>query len=387
MFKLLYAGFDTLDVAIAGALPKDALEVLLRAREEAQESQTPTLATIGPGKVDMHVAGHGMRGGYAFLLDTGPLGAKWMVKDNVDARQWNIFASPRATTLLAYGVEGTRDLLLKQLNAMGARMTDHSINRVDFAMDFQTQGFELRQDQFVAHSHTKVSPHWGKQEPAIDRNQPSAVLRGRRLESITIGKQPGRQIIVYDKRREAIERQKPFWFEAWGVDRADPTLEVWRVEVRAGKKELKDKYQLRTFDDFAASIGDVIVNALADVRYLADRQQDSNVSRQALHPLWDAAQGTANQDLLGLRSGLTPGQVLNIERALAIERHTVLCIGNAVALGAAQGLTYAEIAAQLPILVSRTVGDRLQADDGRIENAFRRTQQRQRFFLPPFPHT
>lgn len=56
--------------------------------------------------------------------------------------RWNILTSPR-------------DLLRKQLAGMGARITDHSINRVDFAMDFQTQGFDLRQDQFVAHSHTK----------------------------------------------------------------------------------------------------------------------------------------------------------------------------------------------------------------------------------------
>ncbi len=216
MFNLLYAGFDTLDVAFAGALPPGSLAALERAREQAQERQEPILLTIGPGEVTMHVSGHGMKGGYAFVIDTGPVGTKWMIKKNNDPSQWNIFASPRATMLLALGYQGTQDRLFKELEEMGARITDHSINRVDFAMDFQTSVFELRQDQFVAHSHTKVSPHWGNPDGNGDRNQPASVLRGRRLESVTIGKQPGRQIIVYDKRREAIERQKYFWFKAWG---------------------------------------------------------------------------------------------------------------------------------------------------------------------------
>lgn len=383
MIKLLHAGFDTIDVAFAGALPKKTLEILEEARQEAQDRQEPTLTTLGPGKVDAHVAGHGLRGGYAYVLDTGPVGAKWMIKHNTDSQKWNLFASPRATTLLAHGFEGTRDLLRAQLEGMGGRMTDHSINRVDFAMDFQTQAFELHQDQFVAHSHTKVMPHWSQTAtPTADRNQPAAVLRGRRLESVTIGKQPGRQIIVYDKRREAIERQKPFWFKAWGVDGDDPTLEVWRVEVRAGKKELKDKYKMRTFADVTAGIGDVVVRALEDVRYLDDHQRDSNVSRQRLHPLWTAARSAAQASLQEQRSGLTPDQVLDGERGLVIDRHGRLCLGNAIALGAAKGLTYEEITAQLPVLIANLIRDRLHADAVGSRKAFLRAKEKQRFLHP-----
>lgn len=60
--------------------------------------------------------------------------------------------------------------------------------------------------------------------------------------------------------------------------------EVCCVEVRAGKKKLKDKYRIRTFDDFETSIGDVIVNTLESVRFLADHQTDSNISRQNIPP-------------------------------------------------------------------------------------------------------
>ncbi len=40
--------------------------------------------------------------------------------------------------LLAYGYEGTRKKLSQEIEAMDGRVTDHSINRVDFAMDFPT---------------------------------------------------------------------------------------------------------------------------------------------------------------------------------------------------------------------------------------------------------
>ncbi|MBB3065348.1 hypothetical protein [Limibacillus halophilus] len=376
MYHLLYAGFDSLDVAFAGALPIEALEELEQARLKAQESQEDSLLRLGPGKLDMHVKGYGSKGGYAYVMDTGPTGIIWKVKKNNDIQQWNLFASPRATLLLSHGYQGTRDKLYAELEAMGAKVTNHSINRVDFAMDFRTKGFELHQDQFVAHSHTKVSPHWGEKQDHKDRSQPSAVLRGRRLESMTVGKQPGRQIIVYDKRREATEKQKHFWFKAWGEDRHNPDLEVWRVEARAGKKELKDKYQIRTFHDFETAIGDVIVNALDEVRYLDDWQSDSNVTRQALHPLWTAAQEVANRNLLALRAGLTPGQIKKVERAAAQETYLALCIGNAIGLGVSKGLSDNEIQTQLPILLRESIARHFRAKGEELRAAIKRTRDR-----------
>ena len=182
------------------------------------------------------------------------------------------------------------------------------------------------------------------------------MLRGRQLESVTIGKQPGRQIIVYDKRREAIEKQKLFWFKAWDVDRYDPNLEVWRVEVRAGKREIKDKYQIRRFKDFEAGIGDVTVRALQDVRYLADRQGDSNVTRQEVHPLWISAQTVSVTKLIEYRSGLTPDQFIEIERDRAKELYSKLIIGNAIGYGVSVGLNNEEIVAQLPEFTAKQLG-------------------------------
>lgn len=378
-YELLHAGFDTLDVAFAGALPFDALAKLEIAREEAQERQEEVLTSIGPGNVEMHVQGIGMRGGYAYVCDTGPLGCIWRFKKNSDASQWNIFASPNATMLLAYGYEGTRNLLWETLGAMGARVSDHSINRVDFAMDFQTRGFELHHELFVSHSHTKTGMHFGESESTQDRNQPGLIMRGRKLESVTIGKMPGRQIIVYDKKREAIEKRKFFWFKAWEKNRHDQELEVWRIEIRAGKKELKNKYQMRTFEDLETGVGDVIVNTLDAIRYVANGQVDTNISRQSLHPIWRQAQELASQKLTEFRSGLTPDQVRQVAQEQAEETYKRLYLGNAIGFGIAHGLSDDEIMELLPDMVVDDMRDMIRNERKHIDKSIRRNRERLHF--------
>jgi hypothetical protein len=381
-YELLHAGFDTMDVAFAGALPFDALAKLETAREEAQERQEEVLTSIGPGNVEMHVQGSGMRGGYAYVCDTGPLGCIWRFKKNSDASQWNIFASPNATMLLAHGYEGTRDKLWQTLDDMGAIVTGHSINRADVAIDFRTRGFELRQAQFVAHSHTKIGTYWSERGDEPDSDQPGAVWRGRRAESVTIGKQPGRQIIVYNKRREATERQKYFWFDAWGVNQHDPNLEVWRVEVRAGKHELKEKYQIRTFKDFEAGIGDVITNSLDAIKYLDDRQSDSNVTRQTLHPLWIEAQKISSENLIEFRSGLTPGQIREVIREQAYRQYLNLCIGNGIGLGICAEMSDEELREHLPTVIAEQAQTMFKKDPKRLDKSIQRTRERLYFIEP-----
>lgn len=379
MVKLLYAGFDTIDFAVRGSFPQEILDQLEAGREEAEQRQDKVLISIGPNEVKAHIESFGKKGGYRYLIDTGPLGAKWMIKRNADATQWNIFVSPRATMLLAYDYRETFDRLHQAFTEMGGQITGHSINRVDFAMDFETSGFELHPEQIVAHSHTKVAPYWGKKEdsdPDPDPHQPSSVYRGRLAESATVGKQPGRQIIIYNKRREAIERQKWFWFKAWGKDRHDKTLEVWRIEVRAGKTELKEKYRITSIADFEAAIGDVIVNALDDIRYLDDFQGDSNVTRQTLSPLWQAAQETAASNLLQLRSGLTPGQVKEVERTQAQETYLALCAGNAVGLAICRGLSDDQIATLLPMILAKEIARYFQPKGKDLHATIERARQR-----------
>jgi hypothetical protein len=188
-------------------------------------------------------------------------------KANTGPHEWNCVASIRAGTLASLGYHGAREQLFARLAHMGFVVLGHSVNRIDYAADFLTPGFVLRLDGFVTRPRAKRHPHWSAPH-GHDPYCPSAIITGRRLESVTVGKMPGRQIIVYDKRAAAIAQRKLFWFKVWGIDPADATAEIFRVEVRAGKKEVKERWNLRTFGDVDLAIGDVIRAPLDDIRYV-----------------------------------------------------------------------------------------------------------------------
>ena len=135
----------------------------------------------------------------------------------------------RALALACYGWEEALERALSDLKRLGVSNHEISLNRVDYAMDFLNAGILLNPADFVAHARVKKSAH------KVEINFYS---RGQVCESVTVGKLPNRQIIIYDKRCEAIEKRKPAWFEIWGVAPSDITLSVHRVEVRLGKDQL-----------------------------------------------------------------------------------------------------------------------------------------------------
>ncbi|PKR55603.1 hypothetical protein [Thalassospira marina] len=386
MPELLYAGFDTLEVSFQGALKSESLEVLRKAKDEASKTREDQLIEIGPGKVDGHVPAHGMTGGYAFVFDTGFMGEQWTFMDSEDTSRWNIAVKVRAANLAAHNYQEIKERIQQRLTDMGCIVLQESIRRADFAMDFLMPGdFELNQDQVVAHSHSKVSSHWGEKDTNEKQNHPSTVFRGRKLESITIGKMPGRQVIIYNKRKAAIEKQTPFWFKVWNIDPKDTSKHVWRVEFRAGKKELKDKYNLRSFKDFEDSIGDVFVNAAENIRYIEDQQTFSNISRTKSHPLWQAVKATLEHNLLEFRSGLLPGQISELQRDLTIECYRKLVTSNAIGLGVTLNLGDDEIRSNLPALVETTVAKAMAAESIALTNSIKRTRARLHFLADTCP--
>jgi hypothetical protein len=236
--------------------------------------------------------------------------------------------------------------------------------------------FTLDASRFVAHPRAKLRPHWSKRGPSADDARPSAVLRGRRLESVTIGKMPGRQVIVYDKRREAMDTGKAFWFKLWGVDPLDPCLNVWRVEIRAGKRELKQIWNLRTFADIRDGIGDVFAHALHRVRYVDEGQTDTNITRKRPHPLWQAALDHLKNSRFNHRSGLTPGQLLELEREQAVVRYQSNLRGNAAGFAVALGLDDDAMEVDLPEIISNETRAFVEDHDGRFSKSVQRVRER-----------
>ena len=76
-----------------------------------------------------------------------------------------------------------------------------SINRVDFAVDILAPGFVLDPDAFVFHSQSN-------RKTVAEFEQIETIGRSGRFTSVTIGKMPGWQVIVYDKQEEVLAKCK-----------------------------------------------------------------------------------------------------------------------------------------------------------------------------------
>ena len=376
--RLLYAGVDTFDFAINGALAVDDLSRLQTAKELATAWQAPTLTEIGPGRVAVQVAEHGRRGGYAYTFHTGPLGAVYAFKENTDPAQWNGFVSLRASALAAFGYTWARAVVMDQLRAMGCAVGQVSVARVDYAMDFLALDFVLDPARFVAHPHARVRPYWGDRPPQ-DPFQPGAIFRGRNVESVTIGKMPGRQIIVYDKRRAVVQKNEAFWFEVWKLNPKDADAHVWRVEVRAGKRELKERWQARSFAVLDGVLGDIVREILGSIRYVAPHQTDSNITRQALDPIWSAAMNASRTGLVDSTNGLLPSRVLELERDRAREIYSRQITGNAAGLAVALGIQDAELPQLLPTAVGRLLGAQIRTPRSALRRGVARARDRLHF--------
>jgi len=276
-------------------------------------------------------------------------------------------------------LEVTFGRLRRTLLDIGCIVGLESINRIDFAMDFLAPpDFEPDHALFVAHRRTKMVSRYAKNDDDGE-NQSTAVRSGGRCESVTIGKMPGRQIIIYDKRREAIDKHKMHWFKLWGIDPKDRSKYVWRIELRAGKKHLKDRWQIRTFADAEAAIGDVFKLAMEDIRYVAEHQTDSNITRQQVHPLWEQASTIALYAMQEHRAGLTPDQIREVDREQAVKIYIQQIIGNCAGLAVALGMTEHEIKDDLAEAVQATLDGYIRIEDHPFWKSYKRAGRRLHF--------
>ena len=278
--RTLHKGFDGFDVAFQGALNPDDIDILERARKQAEIQHQPALVDLGPGKVAMHVAESGSKGGYAFRCDTGPLGETWFFKRDLSRDGWNIRVSMKSQPLALLGLKEVWKQLQEKLNSLGIFSARESVGRIDFAIDFlMPSGFELQPNRFVAHAKATNAEHDYTIKPQkIAPDEFQVHWRGRVASSVTIGKMPGRQLIVYDKHQEVMQKRKFHWFEIWKLAEEEKTFPIFRVEVRAGKAHLKN-WNVTTFEQLQTNIADILVSAVSSIRYVIENPEEENVSR------------------------------------------------------------------------------------------------------------
>jgi len=379
--KPIYWNFDGLDVAFQGAIPQDLCDVLDQAKAAAQETRAKTLVEWR-GEC-MHVAETGAKGGYAYICDTGPTGAVWFFSKNQKSTNWNIRVSVRSNALASMGLGRVRAELYRFLESIGTKVGDESISRIDYCMDFLDAEIEavigapfaIDPHAFVMHSHTSRADHMDE----MDVHGVSG-----RVTSVTCGKMPGRQVIIYDKSAEVRQKKKPEWWEHWNAVRTRQGLppltgneRIWRVELRAGKDHLKDRWGVTAWAQLDDKTGDVFARALDDIRYTIPSTTDSERFRWADHTVWQAARRIVADDLAEMTCGAAPGVVKDVRHEQLRQTITAQMQGLAATYSVACGTE--PDADCLSAEIGETVHDFMSKEPKKFQESRKRALQRYRF--------
>jgi hypothetical protein len=281
----LYQGFDGLDLAYRGEIRAEFAEILEVARNQACDARSPQLVFLNG--IAMHVKETGARGGYRYGCDTGPLGATWFLAKPRGRNNWGVRVSVKSAPLALSGVDQALASIEEIIAALtgGFKPDNVSLSRVDYALDYLIDEFTLDPDCIVMP---------GRMKRHADREASEVGYSGR-LNSIRVGKMPGRQVAIYDKRADALAKSKTYWWDIWNAQleasghppiSAESTKEkIWRIELRAGKSFLREHCDIRTWEDFKARGASMFSRIASEVRY-AVPTGDQNRARWPSHLVW-----------------------------------------------------------------------------------------------------
>lgn len=314
---ILHSGFDGLKFTLQTEIPPELREKLCSAKQFAKEMQCECLLEFG--SVALSVTNKGARG---FTGHTGDLGAVWLFQDPEDRIPNNpgITVDFRAFGLATGGLVAAEEHFRSCMNAFGIKYveTQLRVSRADFAVDFLAPWFEPNREALVVPPGTIVTEYTGVDETAT-------ISSGARIMGLRAGAVANRQLVIYDKRAEVIKTNKMGWLTIWNASLAEkgkPPLElsdrnrsqVWRFELRLGKKQLRNKFELRCWHDLENSIGDAFADALSRLHF-CEPTSDTNRARWPRHTLWSSFENVVGNDLNAYCSGVLPSEVIFANRA------------------------------------------------------------------------
>ncbi len=356
----LYRGFDGLDVSFQAQITNEFATQLQAAKEHALANSSDTCMPYNG--LFLMVAATGARGGYSYRVSTGKTGATWFLKKPNARDPWGVRVSCASLMLAQYGLGQSRSKIYDTMDQLGIRYSANAerIGRVDYAVDILAPALVLQPETFVMHSNSIRADHF--EEDSLRSHGKSG-----RVTSVTVGKMPGRQIIVYDKRAEVIARHKWAWFEIWNatlrklgldqLDESDPTSSrVWRAEVRAGKTHLKERWNIRSWADLDERLGDMVIEATAAIR-MAAPTLDTNRSRWPNCHFWDAVRTELSDDLFEMRNFVPPEVIKRIHRESHLQLLYKQSLGLVLTQAAIEG-----ISADCVATYAKSIGDRYARD-------------------------
>lgn len=314
---ILHSGFDGLKFTIQADIPDGFREELASAKQHAKETYSDCVLEFG--SVSLNVTSKGARG---FTAHTGDHGAVWLFQDPQDRVPNNpgITVDFRAFGLATGGLEGAEQHFRSCMEAFGIKYVETQLRvaRADFAVDLLAPWFEPDRESLVVPPGTKVTEYTGVNETAT-------VSSGARVVGLRAGAVANRQLAIYDKRAEVIQQNKMGWLTIWNaalaaigkplLDLTDrDTSQVWRFEMRLGSKQLRNRFEMRNWQDVRDIIGDAFTDAFGRIRYCIPTT-DSNRARWPSHELWQQFEAVIGNDLLQNCAGVLPNEVIQANRA------------------------------------------------------------------------
>lgn len=314
---ILHSGFDGLKFTIQADIPEEFREELASAKQHAKEIYSDCVLKFGT--VSLNVTSKGARG---FTAHTGDHGAVWLFQDPQDRIPNNpgITVDFRAFGLATGGLKGAERHFRDCMEAFGIKYVETQLRvaRADFAVDLLAPWFEPNREALVVPPGTKVTEYTGVDETAT-------VSNGARVVGLRAGAVANRQLAIYDKRAEVIQQNKMGWLTIWNAaleavgkppldltDRA--TSQIWRFEMRLGSKQLRNRFEMRNWQDIHDIIGDAFTDALGRIRYCMPTA-DGNRARWPTHELWRQFEALVGNDLFQNCAGVLPSEVVQASRA------------------------------------------------------------------------
>lgn len=354
--EIIYQNFDTIEISFQCAISGYVLKQLERAKKEAQSIKNSFYAEIGQNKLPVMVGETGAKGGYTYQFSTGHDGHIWLIGDRDNRTHWNVRVKVRSLCLALYGYEATKvkilDILDNDLRAKGPDdnfgIPVERISRFDYCVDFILEDkFQPKYEDFVCACRTKKSQ--------IGDLPYKQVSTGDHIDTLMIGKMPNKQITIYNKTKEIIASKKSYWWDIWEINKKEFNKTIWRVEIRAGKKEL-NKWNLRKFEDFEQIVGNVINKILNDYKHTKPNKNDLNRTRWPISTIWINIIKAIKKDLFKYTDKENAPIILNKIKTELIECYKKQIQGLLTGYNAATGRDISEI----PGVLEQFCGDFLE---------------------------
>ncbi|WP_152926580.1 hypothetical protein [Shimia sp. SK013] len=379
-YQVLHTGFDTIVLAIKTILPPEFHAHLEAQKAVAEAEQREVQIDYNGVKL---LLGHYGGGGYSYVANGGEFGARWAFKKPNAKDPWGVRVTIGSTFLATLGLGAARAHVDGVLEKLGMRFQadDISLSRVDICTDILAPDFVLDQEVFVMHQRANRRGHFSDAEMSVNG-------RSSRTTSVTIGKSNRRQVIIYDKRLEVIEKRKAHWWAIWNQTRrlqGFPPLDpknrnerIWRIEFRAGKSLLKDTWNIRTWADLFARFGDLCAQTGSVVRYTDPAPNDGNRARWPNHPIWDIACAEIAADLSEMREGTDPNPVKAVIREQHISTLTKNIRGSTLTLAALHGVGFSDLS-EFFDKTAKLFEDDLHSQSEHMRKLFTNAQERYQF--------